>query len=276
MINQASYPWYPRDWRGDPHVQSMTLFERGLYRELLDICWIEDGLPYETKIIAKMLGIDHVSFKRKWNTLQKRFVKVEREGVPFYHHKRLLSIQEKQRSYAEKQRDRARARWQRAEHEEACAGNATALPRAGNASNGMATRYGMDISRREIGGVGEGVAPEAFERAWSAWRGTGSREASLAAWRQVNPDEETAEQIVAGINTRNDLDQQWQEEPRYIGTFASMLHKRRWDWQPPAEPQNTKHHSGNGRRPQPWAPLPEVNPEFAPTFEDEETENENV
>jgi uncharacterized protein YdaU (DUF1376 family) len=40
-----AFQWYPRDFLADALVQSMTLEQEGAYRRLMDICWLEHGLP---------------------------------------------------------------------------------------------------------------------------------------------------------------------------------------------------------------------------------------
>lgn len=59
------YKWHPRDWRNDVAVQSLGYFERGVWREILDIMHFCDergvlavnGVPIGDEALAKMLGL---------------------------------------------------------------------------------------------------------------------------------------------------------------------------------------------------------------------------
>jgi uncharacterized protein YdaU (DUF1376 family) len=51
-----SYPWYIADWRESETRLSLTLSQRGLYRELLDYCYMEGSLPEDRKILLSIAG----------------------------------------------------------------------------------------------------------------------------------------------------------------------------------------------------------------------------
>ena len=51
-----SYPWYIADWRASETRLSLTLAQRGLYRELLDYCYMEGSLPEDRKMLLKIAG----------------------------------------------------------------------------------------------------------------------------------------------------------------------------------------------------------------------------
>lgn len=52
------YQWNPTQWQGSRKVQRMTWAQRGLYRELIDECWIKGSVPSTVNGIAEMFGVD--------------------------------------------------------------------------------------------------------------------------------------------------------------------------------------------------------------------------
>lgn len=62
----TSYPWYFRDWRASNQRALMTLEERGLYREILDLCYQEGSLPNDEDEIRMLASSSEKEFKRSW------------------------------------------------------------------------------------------------------------------------------------------------------------------------------------------------------------------
>lgn len=52
------YQWNPTQWQGSRKVQRMDWAARGLYRELMDECWIKGSVPSTVIGIAEMFGVD--------------------------------------------------------------------------------------------------------------------------------------------------------------------------------------------------------------------------
>ncbi len=61
---------------------SMTLEERGLYRETLDRCWEAGSLPVDESLLRKMCGVSAWEWKRSWPRVKAQFVEVDGR----YHH----------------------------------------------------------------------------------------------------------------------------------------------------------------------------------------------
>lgn len=57
----SSYPWYIADWRNSETRLSLTLLQRGLYRELLDYCYLEGSLPDDRKRLLQIAGVTYES-----------------------------------------------------------------------------------------------------------------------------------------------------------------------------------------------------------------------
>ena len=63
-VQIKSYPWYLDDWFASETRASLNLAERGLYRELLDLCWYHGSLPTDLKMLRKLTQIEPNSFRK--------------------------------------------------------------------------------------------------------------------------------------------------------------------------------------------------------------------
>lgn len=52
------YQWNPTQWQGSRKVQRMSWAARGLYRELMDECWIKGSVPSTVNGIAELFEVD--------------------------------------------------------------------------------------------------------------------------------------------------------------------------------------------------------------------------
>lgn len=67
------YKWFWQEWRANRAVQRMGYVERGLYRELLDECWSEGGIPNDVAEMAEICGCPVDVMANAWQVLSKRF-----------------------------------------------------------------------------------------------------------------------------------------------------------------------------------------------------------
>ncbi len=79
-----SYPWYPDDWRSSETRLGMNLEERGIYRELLDHCWIEGSLPVDDRKLKLIAGASDDEWQRSSKTVIAEFAT---EGERLHHRK---------------------------------------------------------------------------------------------------------------------------------------------------------------------------------------------
>lgn len=73
-----SYPWYIKDWLLSEARLTMTLEERGLYRDLLDHFFDQGSLPTNEAALLRMAACDAKEFRRAWPAVRNKFE--EREG----------------------------------------------------------------------------------------------------------------------------------------------------------------------------------------------------
>lgn len=103
-----AYQWYPKDFMSDGAVMAMTLEQQGLYRLLLDVCWLENGLPmrpHELWRIGRCDSLDH--FEQLWPLIAPKFY--EKDGR--WHHKRLDDERKKQANNRKQRKLAADKRW---------------------------------------------------------------------------------------------------------------------------------------------------------------------
>lgn len=65
MSKKLGYTWYPKDFISDPDVMFMTSSERGVYRDLLDLAYLNDNvIRYDISMLAKYTNSDTKTVKK--------------------------------------------------------------------------------------------------------------------------------------------------------------------------------------------------------------------
>lgn len=67
------YPWYPVDYRASRNANRLDYIARGLYRELLDECWVEGAIPDDIEKLADIARCPVGVMAEAWPTLRKLF-----------------------------------------------------------------------------------------------------------------------------------------------------------------------------------------------------------
>jgi uncharacterized protein YdaU (DUF1376 family) len=71
------YKWFWQDWRANRKAQRMSYIERGLYRELLDECWVEGSIPNDIASLAEICGCPKDVMASAWQVLESCFELLE-------------------------------------------------------------------------------------------------------------------------------------------------------------------------------------------------------
>ncbi len=121
MSKDPAFLMYSKDWVSG--TADMMPDEKGVYIDLLCLQHLGDGLPTDTRRLAKMVGISHDDFLRIWKIVGGKF---SRENGKFFN-KRMKKEVEKRRQFSEYQRKKANKRWENKEPE-GSPGNAPAMP----------------------------------------------------------------------------------------------------------------------------------------------------
>jgi uncharacterized protein YdaU (DUF1376 family) len=80
-----AFQFYPKDYLTDPNVRMMTFEQRGIYVELLCLCWLQGDLPGDVGELAKMTGLQRWRFDKAWVGIRRCFI----ENTGRLRHKRL-------------------------------------------------------------------------------------------------------------------------------------------------------------------------------------------
>ena len=127
MARRPYCKWFTSDWLSSGTRAAMTLEQRAIYRDALDICYQEGSIPDDPLILQRQLFITPDEFDRNWPAVRKHF-KVAGEGC-LTHHRVELDTAE-QLAFGAKQAARARARWgddQPPEMPDSCGKNAAGI-----------------------------------------------------------------------------------------------------------------------------------------------------
>lgn len=93
-----AFQWYPKDYMTDERVLQMTHTEKGIYVDLMNVCWLEGSLPLETVALAGILKLPLRRFTKLWETsIVRQCFQLQDDGR--LHHKRLDAEREKQSKY---------------------------------------------------------------------------------------------------------------------------------------------------------------------------------
>ena len=71
------YKWYWQDYRASRDVIRMDYIAKGLYRELLDECWVEGSLPVDHQSLADICECPVEVLANAWQMLSKCFHEVD-------------------------------------------------------------------------------------------------------------------------------------------------------------------------------------------------------
>jgi uncharacterized protein YdaU (DUF1376 family) len=61
-----AFQFYARDYLADINVRAMTYEQRGVYVELLALCWLERGLPSNLGTLSRILGMKRSRLEKIW------------------------------------------------------------------------------------------------------------------------------------------------------------------------------------------------------------------
>lgn len=235
-----SYPWYFDDWLLSQTRMSMNSAERGLYRDVLDICYRDGKVPDDTNLLIRMLAVSAKEFKSAWPTVRRQLVQVE-GGLS---HPRVLAELPDLQRLAEMRttasRAAARTRWAKAKHAK---GNASGMRDAcepqceSNADLCPAFTITTTTTTEKSAAHAELDHNAEFMARWERWPPKGRTRQPLCEQRwcdvfvALSPNEsrELLVEIDAGLDRW--LNSQ-QFERGFVFGFADFLSQRRWNEQP--------------------------------------------
>ena len=180
------YKWHWLEWRGSRTVQRMSYIERGLYRELLDECWSEGGIPEDIDALADICGCPSEVMASAWQVLSKCF---EPSGNTLANGKQLLVNKriENERTAKDKERVQKAINGRRG-------GSAKSLKsnKKQASAKQVLSNCHIEEKRREekIYSSKRDATPEGFDDFWNAYGKKVGKQNAVKEWRKVSPDSE--------------------------------------------------------------------------------------
>lgn len=107
MARPPAYQNYVGDMHADIKYQCMTWEERGIYRHLLDVQWIEGSIPSDPKLLARILKMEPSKVADVWEHIKGCFpIKARGGGVQ---NKRMEKERRARSVFLERQSERGKA-----------------------------------------------------------------------------------------------------------------------------------------------------------------------
>lgn len=222
-----AYQWYPKDYISDSAVMAMTLEAQGLYRLLLDVCWLDSGLPmrpHELWRIGRCESLEH--FEQLWPAIAPKFY--EKDGK--YHNRRLDDERKKQANNRKQRQLAADKRW-KLEHD---ARNANALrEQCLSSPSSSPTATATPVREKKPRASRVLVIAEGFDAFWDAYPRHAKRAEAEKAWTKLSPDVFTRNAILSALQWQRRLPDWTKDGGQFIPYPASYLNGRRWEDEPP-------------------------------------------
>jgi len=83
------FKWYPLSYRASHRVRALSALQRGLYRELLDECWLKGGIADDPPQLARVCGVKPSVFVENWPKIRDLFIEVPNTDGHFLTSERL-------------------------------------------------------------------------------------------------------------------------------------------------------------------------------------------
>ena len=195
-----SFQFYPSDWLSSQKIETMTLEEQGIYIRLMCHDWLNDGIPEDPKMIARLGRTTEENGKRI-------------SELCFRHHPRRKGLMTNLRLEQERQKQKlnrmrrieagkagAEARWGQADkcdcHADAnaitMAKNSLSTPTPTPSSSSTSTTKPKPTCSTPLNG-------EAFDKFWKAYPKRKAKSAAIKAFKKINPDATLLAVILAAV-----------------------------------------------------------------------------
>lgn len=230
-----AFQFYARDFLSDVRVMAMSLEEVGAYWKLVSICWLEEGLPSELPVLARLLHVTPAKFAKLWPAIEPCFRLVS--GT--YQHPRLDREREKQDEYRRKQSEKGRKSAEaRSNH-----GSTTVQPEGnrtptgtqpeGNSSSSSSSASASSTVKTFRRSASSSVVAPGFLEFWLAYPKHRNRADAEKAWNALSPDAELQRQILAALAWQVTSPDWLKDNGQFVPLPASWLRARRWEDEPP-------------------------------------------
>lgn len=222
MSKSPAFQFYPADYSQDANVRLMNYEQRGIYIELMGICWIEGSIPADEKLLARLLGLEFDHFLKQWEWIKKCFC---HKSDNFLIHPRLEKEKEKQKKYS-KQKSKAgkkgaESRWSRESTDDGkCHSSAIDLPLA---KNGFSSSISSSINKL----TNVNLNTLEFEKFWSTYPKKTTKKETSDYWRKKKLDS-LSDEILNGLDVWKNSKQWAEKDGQFIPDPVRFLKYERW------------------------------------------------
>lgn len=237
------YSWFISDWTQSEKVASMTLEERGLYRELLDLCYAQGSITTDEATLQKLARCGPKEFKRAWPKVKQCFT-LHDDGR--LHNARADAQLRSMRQDREKKKRAGRlgndARWGKSQPEDSGIADASQPHPDGIASHSHSHSPSRSHSHSHSQG---GACDDLFTEVFNAYP-EHRRDVSYltqTAWAAImgpiHPDDRPGlhAKILDGLDRAKASDDWTRDGGRFVPKLQRFLEERQWtrSWPGPAK-----------------------------------------
>lgn len=182
--NLPYYKWFWQDWRANRKVQRMSYIERGLYRELLDECWVEGFIPNDISELADICGCPDEVMADAWQVLESCF-DVQDDGTLI--NSKLHNL----RTAKDVERMVKSANGKKGGLAKSLKSNDFVASAKQVPSNCHIEEKRKEEKRRE-----ENISLDGFEMFWNSYGKKKGKPNAIKEWLKIKPDEMLLQQII--------------------------------------------------------------------------------
>jgi uncharacterized protein YdaU (DUF1376 family) len=248
------YKWFWQDFRANRTVQRMSYVERGLYRELLDECWVEGSIPDSIELMADICGCPVDVMTDAWQVLSKCFVLLDGR----LHNEKMDSMRT--------EKDHERVARQVAGRKGGSAKSLNSNDSEASASKCLAKEDVCHIEEKEkrtrreekktrpsdskVDQQNVIKTSDLFNRFWQAYPRKVAKAAAEKAFAKVRPDQQLLETILSSLEVSRKSPGWLKDNGQFIPHAATWLNGRRWeDNVTPIQTQRTRIMLSAGAKP---------------------------
>jgi uncharacterized protein YdaU (DUF1376 family) len=193
------YKWFWQDWRANRKTQRMGYVERGLYRELLDECWVEGSIPNDIAILAEICGCPKDVMANAWQVLESCFELLEGK----YINKKMESMRT--------EKDAERLMKSKSGKKGGVSKSLNLKPKKASAKQVVASARQV-LAPANIGEERRGeeslclsqdkktLYSSNFELFWKVYPEKKGKGGAWASWKKINPDSVLVNQILKSVD----------------------------------------------------------------------------
>jgi uncharacterized protein YdaU (DUF1376 family) len=233
------FPFYPRDLLSDINWRMMNYPERGMYWELVSVCWLEGRLPADLGALARLLQITPDQLESAWRMIGKCFVS-DPDDTDLILHPRLELERAKYHEWSIKSAKGGRASAHKRKQKKNLIleqGGCEMAPTKRQPNLNLSSSYSYSNANTKEPPIvpqrGNGV-DTLFIKFWEIYPRHENKAKAYQSFCRVHPDEPLLEVMTVWLKEACQSEQ-WQDK-KLIPFATTWLNQRRWEGDPPPRP----------------------------------------